>query len=223
MKIKGAIFDVDGTLLDSMKIWDNIGDEYLLSLGKTPEENLRSVISGMSLAGAAKYFIEKYGVNKTSEQISSEVNSMIEDKYRYEIKLKPGAGEFLKELSRGGAKMCIATATDEYLVRAALDRCEIGVYFGEIFTCSKIGKSKNEPDIFEAALSFLNTDKENTLVFEDALHAVKTAVGAGFKTAAMRDESEKNPLAVKSLSDYYFNGFDEAIKFLKIRNGEINI
>lgn len=221
MKLCGVIFDADGTLLDSMSVWDNISDEYLLSLGITPEDNLSEKVSAMSQAEAAEYFISRYKLNKTVDEITDGINSMLCDKYRFEIGAKEGVKDFLTALFCGEVKMCIATATDKKLVSAALERCGIDMYFGEIFTCGKIGKSKSHPDIYLSALEYLKTDKENTVVFEDAYHAVKTAKQSGFKVACMFDKSEKNADKARNLSDFYFNNFAEAQALLKFRNGEM--
>ena len=203
MKISGAIFDVDGTLLDSMSIWDTIGADYLRSIGYIPRENLNEIFKNMSLLQAAEYYRNEYGVTLRVEEIMSGVNAMLEQFYQYEAPLKPGAAELLARLRQNRVKLCIATATDRYLVEAALARCGVLSYFGEIFTCNGVGHGKDEPHIFEAALRFLGPERAETVVFDDALYAIRTAKEAGFPIAAVYDTHEKSQTEVRALSDFY--------------------
>jgi len=203
MKIQGAIFDVDGTLLDSMSIWDTIGADYLRSIGYEPRENLNEVFKNMSLLQAAEYYRHEYGVTRSIEEIMDGVNAMLEHFYQYDAPLKPGAAELLERLRRKEVKLCIATATDRYLVEAALERCGVLSYFDKIFTCSEVGHGKDEPIIFEAALRFLGTEKSKTVVFDDALYAIRTAKKAGFPVAAVYDSHEKAQAEIRALADLY--------------------
>ena len=196
MRIRGAIFDVDGTLLDSMFIWDTIGETYLRSIGYQPKENLNETFKNMSLHQAARYYQTEYGVTLSIDEIMDGVNAMLERYYRFEVPLKPGVAELLERLRQSGVKLCIATATDRHLVEAALDRCGVLSCFGEIFTCNEVGHGKDEPDIFETALRFLGTRREETLVFDDALYAVRTAKEAGFPVAAVYDSHERSQAEV---------------------------
>ena len=212
MRICGAIFDVDGTLLDSMSIWDTIGEAYLHSIGYEPKENLNVVFKNMSLYQAARYYQTEYGVTLSVDEITSGVNAMLERYYRFEVLLKPGAAELLAWLRESGVKLCVATATDRYLVEAALERCGVLSCFGEIFTCNEVGRGKDEPDIFEAALRFLGTEKAETVVFDDALYAVKTAKAAGFPVAAVDDRHEKNQEEIRALADLYLEDLTQLDK-----------
>ena len=203
MRIRGAIFDVDGTLLDPMFIWDTIGETYLRSIGYEPREKLNEVFKNMSLFQAARYYRTEYGVTLSIDEIMNGVNAMLERYYRFEVPLKPGVAELLERLRQNGVRLCIATATDRHLVEAALDRCGVLSCFGEIFTCNEVGHGKDEPDIFEEALRFLGTRKEETLVFDDALYAVRTAKEAGFPVVAVYDSHEKEQDKVRLLADIY--------------------
>lgn len=216
MKISGAIFDVDGTLLDSMSIWDTIGADYLRSIGYIPRENLNEIFKNMSLLQAAEYYRNEYGVTLRVEEIMSGVNAMLEQFYQYEAPLKPGAAELLARLRQNRVKLCIATATDRYLVEAALARCGVLSYFGEIFTCNGVGHGKDEPHIFEAALRFLGTEKSETVVFDDALYAIKAAKEAGFPVAAVCDSHEKNQEEIRVLSDVYLKDLAQLDKLQKL-------
>ena len=215
MRIRGAIFDVDGTLLDSMFIWDTIGEAYLRSIGYQPKENLNETFKNMSLHQAARYYQTEYGVTRSIDEIMDGVNAMLERYYRFEVPLKPGAAELLERLRQNGVKLCIATATDRHLVEAALDRCGVLSCFGEIFTCNEVGHGKDEPDIFEAALRFLGTEKVETIVFDDALYAVRTAKEAGFPVAAVYDSHERSQAEVRARSDLYLEDLTQLVELQK--------
>ena len=215
MRIRGAIFDVDGTLLDSMFIWDTIGETYLRSIGYQPKENLNETFKNMSLHQAARYYQTEYGVTQSIDEIMDGVNAMLERYYRFEVPLKPGVAELLERLRQDGVKLCIATATDRHLVEAALDRCGVLSCFGEIFTCNEVGHGKDEPDIFEAALRFLGTRREETLVVDDALYAVRTAKEAGFPVAAVYDSHEKAQDQIRMLADVYLEELTQLDKIRK--------
>ena len=188
--IQGAVFDMDGTVLDSMYVWKTIGERYLRSLGISPRENLWETFRTFTLRQSAQYYIDHYGVTLSPEEIMRGINRLIEKLYFEEVQLRPGVREFLQELNRLQIPMVIATATDRYLAEAALKRCGVRSCFGEIFTCQEFG-SKEDPKIFEAARAFLGTPKADTWVFEDACHAAETAAKAGFPVLGIRDSSEK--------------------------------
>lgn len=199
--IQGAIFDVDGTLLDSMSMWANIGMDYLRSIGYEPRENLYEIFKHMSLYQAACYYRSEYGVTLSPEEIVDGVNSCIGQFYRETAALKPGITVFLESLKRQGVKLCVATATGQALVRAALERCGIAGYFSEIFTCPAVGHGKDEPVIYRRALEHLGTHKAKTVVFEDALYAARTAKQDGFPTVAVYDRYEEGQTELRALAD----------------------
>ena len=206
--IKGAIFDLDGTLLDSMSIWDTIGEDYLRSLGIEPRENLAETFKTFTLEESADYYRTHYGVTLSVEEIINGVNGMIEDFYRNTVSLKKGVSEFLERLSKDGVKMCVATVTDKYLVEAALTRLSVRQYFGEIFTTAEVGCDKNKPTIYRTALDHLGTPKSETVVFEDTLHALMTAKNDGFPVAAVYDEHESRQTEMKANGDYYITNYE---------------
>ena len=211
--IRGAIFDVDGTLLDSLSIWDTVAEDYLRSLGIEPRENLAETFKTFSLEQSAEYFRSVYGVKQTVKEIMDGIDAMMETFYRQTAPLKPGAAEFLRALAQNGVKMAVATATDRYLIEAALTRCGVRAYFLDMFTCTSVGKSKNEPDIYRAAREALGTKKEDTWVFEDAYHAAKTAADDGFPVAALFDASEDEQDALKKTAKLYLRSFEDALPF----------
>ncbi len=216
MRIRGAIFDVDGTLLDSMFIWDTIGEAYLRSIGYEPREDLNEVFKNMSLLQAARYYQTEYGVTLCVDEIMDGVNTMLERYYCFEAPLKPGAAELLAWLQKNGVKLCVTTATDRYLVEAALKRCGVLSYFGRIFTCGEVGRGKDEPHIFEEALRFLGTQKSETVVFDDALYAIQTAKGADFPVVAVYDVHEKAQNEIRELSTIYLEDLTQLNELQKL-------
>lgn len=214
MKLDGAIFDLDGTLLDSMFIWETIGEDYLRSLGLTPQDNLRETLRDMSLYQSACYYQREYHVPGTPQEIMAGINRMIEHFYVEEVQVKPGVPQFLETLKQRGIPLCIATATDRHLVEAALERTGILPYFDALFTCTDVGHGKDEPHIFHAARNFLGTEQAHTLVLEDALYAIRTAKTAGYTVAGVFDSSEPDQETVKKLSDYYIDDYRNAERIL---------
>ena len=217
--LKGAIFDFDGTLFDSMFIWNTAGETYLRSIGIEPREDLRKVLKTMSLLQSATYIREKYAVELTLEEIMDGINRTVEDFYFHTVQPKEGVITLLEQMKVKGIKMCIATATDRYQVNAALKRCGMESFFSEIFTCSDVGHGKDEPFIFLKAMDYLGTTRKNTVVFEDAYHAAKTAKADGFVTVAVYDSHEEKQKELQALSDFYFENYTETDTFWKFAYG----
>lgn len=209
--IKGAIFDLDGTLLDSMFIWDTIGEDYLRSLGKEPHEDLKETFMTLTLEEAAVYYRENYGVTISVGEIVDGVNAMVEETYRTKVTLKPGISEYLAWLKENGVRMCVATVTDRYLVEETLERLGVRHYFSEIFTCAEVGFGKDKPIIYQKALEHLGTEKSDTYVFEDLPFALNTAKTDGFPTVGVYDRHEVHQDELKELSDYYIRDFSDPI------------
>lgn len=207
--IKGAIFDLDGTILDSMCIWDAVADDYLRSLGIQPKENLQEKFKTFTLEQSAEYFKENYGVDMSVMEIIKGINSIIENFYMYRVQLKRGAAEFLKKLQAAGVKMCVATVTDVNLVKSALKRCGVMDLFSGIITSAQVGCGKENPLIFREALKILQAGKNQTIVFEDSLHAIQTAKADGFTVVGVFDSHEENQTEIKAVSDFYIKDFCE--------------
>lgn len=217
--LKGAIFDFDGTLFDSMFIWDTAGEVYLRSIGIEPREDLQKVLKPMSLLQSAQYIRECYQIPLTVEEIMDGVNHMVEGFYFHTVQPKEGVVAFLEQMKKQGVRMCIATATDRYQVEAALKRCGMESFFSEIFTCTDVGHGKDEPIIFQKAMDYLGTTKANTVVFEDAYHAAKTAKADGFITVAVFDSYETKQAELLSISDCFIENFTQTEHFLKFAYG----
>ena len=214
--IKGAIFDLDGTVFDSMHIWSEIGLKFLAEKGVKPEPGIEDEFVKMSMTQAAEYYIKNIDPSETVLGVVNAVNKLVESFYYNEVLLKDGIKEFLEFLKNKNVKMCVATATDKHLVERALIRNGIREYVDEIFTCSSVGAGKDSPVIYDKALEFLATPKDETYVFEDALYAIETAHKAGYKVLGINDVSEKaDPETVKSFCTYYIDNYSEVYKFFE--------
>lgn len=204
---KAVIFDVDGTLLDSMYVWKNAGEKYLNNLDIKAESNLGDRLFAMSLEGAADYIRENYHLNESRELIIAQVIQLVEEEYFYNIPLKSGVEQFLKFLEENNIPMAVATSSDRRVVEAAFKRLGIFDYFSKIFTCSETGAGKDKPDIYYRAAEYLGYPPEKIWVFEDALHAAQTAKNAGFYVTGIYDSSCTEQEKLKKLADIYIKEF----------------
>lgn len=135
--VHGVIFDVDGTLLDSMMIWEEAAVRYLNSLGLEPEENLSEKIMTMSMEEGADYLIDHYGVSLTRTQILDGIRELIRGFYEDEVQLKPGVEQVIKLLASKGIPIIIATSSDSACVTAGLKRLGVWSYFKGILTLER--------------------------------------------------------------------------------------
>lgn len=200
--IKFAIFDLDGTLLDSSEMWLTLGARYLTLLKKTPEADLTERVAEMTLPSAARYFREHYDVPYSTEEIVRHLTRMTESYYTEEVKLKDGAPELLSALRAHCVYMSIATMSDERLGMLALERLGVGDFFAGAVSCSNYG-AKTKPDVYLAAADLIYAIPEETIVFENSLYAIKTAKKAGFVTAGVADISESDDAGMKQTADFY--------------------
>lgn len=189
MKITGAIFDMDGTLLNSMDYWALVADEYLQTVGISSGEDTSRFFLENGMKAWHTYCVEKFGLNATFDEAKRGIYDLMDEKYDTVIDVKEGAREMLDALLAKGVKMCLATATDRASVEKILKRLGIEKYFSRIFTSGEVGVGKREPKIYQVALEYLGTDKETTYVFEDAIYAMRTAYGAGFRVVGVYDKN----------------------------------
>ncbi|MEA4988168.1 MAG: HAD family phosphatase [Anaerovorax sp.] len=212
MNMNGIIFDMDGTLVDSMPLWNNVASSYLRKKGYLPESNLWEALKFLSLSQGVTYIKEKYHLPETKEEIEMGINQTIEHSYFYEIPLKTGVRRYLQLLHEHQIPMCVATATDKYLAEASLKRLDVLQYFKGILSCQEVGCGKDDPAIFESARELLQTEKKRTYVFEDALHAGITAKNAGFKVIGVYDESAKDDWEeLKKVADQSIISMEELV------------
>lgn len=217
MKISGAIFDLDGTLIDSMPIWDDIAYNFLVSQGVTPKPDLRERVATMYLNESARYLVDEYSLNCTPQDFKDYTERIIEDFYVRIVPPKRDAVEFLQKLKENNVKMCIATATERKLAVPSLERNGMLGFFDAVFSCAEIGISKQSPEIFDRALEFLGTPKDETFVFEDSYHAVATAAKAGYNVIAIADKSaSKDEDKIKKLSVKFIENYVELEKCFDI-------
>lgn len=214
MNKRYAIFDMDGTLIDSMRYWKNLGREYLALHGIT--ENLDEImerIKPMTMTESAELFRIEFHFARTKEGIAAEMNQMMDEHYRKDIPLKGGVEAYIKKLHELGVKMCVASATDVELMQACLERLGIKKYFTFLLSCEEVGVGKRKPDVYFEALKRLQEKEvilpENIAVYEDADYAIYTALDAGFYTIAVLDDSNRKKWeqlkaqTMESIEDWY--------------------
>ena len=198
-----AIFDMDGTLVDSMGYWHALAEDYLEQKGirDFPEDFPQRLMS-MTMTQGAELLIETFGLSDTVEEIVTAQHAIMADHYRQDIPLKPGVKAYLQSLREQGVQMCVASATAEPLMEACLTRLGVRDYFRFVLSCESIGVSKERPDIFHLAARSLGAMPGDIAVFEDAIHAARTAKTAGFYVVAVYDENAKDRWEeIKALAD----------------------
>ena len=205
--IKGAIFDLDGTLIDSMFIYENMAHEMLAESGVEAPADIRQRMRRMTLQQMAAWVKSEFGLAESEEEIVAAVVARIVDFYTNEVKAKAGVPELLEAFSQAGVRMCIVTVSERPVVEAALRRNDILKYFGRIITCGEVGHDKNSPEIYRAALEYLGTPKDETVVFEDELHTIETAKADGFTVYGVADASVPEQDRVRELCDVYVEDF----------------
>ncbi|MDD4844427.1 MAG: HAD family phosphatase [Anaerotignum sp.] len=210
--MKSIIFDLDGTLIDSMPIWKNTGRNFLLNHGFAVPENLHSMVKSQTIGQTAEYFRKDLGVTHSPEEIINEIIQYVEDAYKNTIPLKPYAKEFLDKQLENGTKMCVLTASEASYIHPALERLDLLKYFQFILTCSETGYYKTEPEVFHIAMKKLGGNLENTIVFEDALYAVEGAKKGGFTVYAVADPvTEADSHTIRSVADKYIKSYKELL------------
>ena len=210
--IKACIFDLDGTLVDSMWMWPDIDREYLNRFEIEYDDNLKNEIDGISFHETAVYFKNKFGISDSVEKICKDWEDMAYDKYKYEVKEKPGCKKFLEHLRSKGIKMGIATSNKRSMVDVVLKSLNMKDFFEVITTSDEVKRGKPAPDVYLTTANLLNVEPKNCLVFEDVVAGIMAGKSAGMKVCAIEDDFTK---AVrhkkKELSDYYIVDYSELL------------
>ena len=208
MDKKFAIFDMDGTLVDSMGFWKDLASEYLRGKGvpDIPRDILER-IKPMTMSESAALFRAKFGL---TGDVEAEMNAMMAEHYRNDIPLKPGVSAYLRKLRDRGVRMCVASATAEPLMEACLSRLGVLPCFAFLLSCERVGAGKDRPLVFLEAVRQFGADPSETAVYEDALYAVRAAKEAGFHVVGVFDEAS-NWEAVQTIADEIILNWEEAL------------
>lgn len=210
--IKAVIFDLDGTLVDSMWMWKDIDIEFLGKYGYELPSNLQSEIEGMSFSETAEYFKNRFNLNISLDEIKAEWNQMAWNKYLNEVPLKEGVEDFLRYLKSNHIKAGIATSNSRELVNLIIESHGVKDYFDSVRTSCEVERGKPSPDIYLLVAKDLGVEVDQCLVFEDVIQGIMAGKNAGMKVCAVYDHFSKEVTMQKTeLSDYYIESFYEIV------------
>ncbi len=210
--IEAALFDLDGTLVDSMWIWHDIDVEFLEARGLALPDTYQSSIEGMSFTETAVYTKDLFGLSESVDELKEIWNGMAIEKYRHEVPYKPGAEELLRHLRGKGIGIAIATSNSRQLVEAVAESLGISRYTDEIVTACEVEHGKPAPDVYLEAASRLGARPESCLVFEDVPMGILAGKNAGMRVCAVEDDfSAGQREEKKKLADYYISSFLEIL------------
>ena len=217
LELQAAIFDMDGTLVDSLMLWDVRTEAYAKAYpdkaGVVISEEHCRLIPVLPLNESTALMHKHYGLGKSADELLERTQKIFFDFYSRQVQLKEGVREFLDALKSRGVRMCLASATPLPLVKAALAHCGIADYFEAVLSCGEIGKGKDVPDIYWMAKERMG-NQPNTWVFEDAYVAVSTAVKAGFPTVAIYDRYNAHQDEIRALAQEYIASGETLMKLL---------
>lgn len=210
---EAVIFDLDGSMVDSMWIWKDIDIAYLGKFGISLPDNLQSCIEGMSFGETAAYFKERFGLPDSIDTIKADWNRMAKDKYAFEVPVKKGVQELLEYCKSHGIKAGIATSNSRELVETLVNAHHFESYFDCIMTACDVSRGKPAPDIYLAVAKALAVSPENCLVFEDIIPGIQAGLSAGMKVCAVYDKySEHQDDEKHRMADYYTYHFTELLE-----------
>jgi HAD superfamily hydrolase (TIGR01509 family) len=207
MQYKYWIFDMDGTLTDSMGIWDQVPFMLLSLCGRTPKPGLREALLPMGMAETARYMIAEYDLPFTEAEFDAKTREAIRELYKT-VSLKEGVADWLAELKRRGAHLCVCSNTWQSMCEEVLTALGVRPYF-EFILSAQDGFTKKEPAIFlEAARRLGAPGPAACVVCEDAVHAVRTAHAAGFAVLGIADRySRADEAEIRALSNWFIPGW----------------
>lgn len=209
---EAVIFDLDGTLVDSMWMWEKIDIEYLGRFGIALPKGLQNDIEGMSFSETAAYFKDRFHLADSLETIKSDWNAMACDKYRNEVPFKEEAPAFLEYCRQSGIKLGIATSNSKALVESASEALSLHQYFSCMMTACEVNKGKPAPDIYLAVAERLGVTPEKCLVFEDILPGICAGKNAGMSVCAVEDAYSADIREEKRrLADFFIESYAELL------------
>lgn len=204
-----ALFDLDGTLTDSMYVWDRLPGELVRHFGGDPAPGLSHTLRSMSSPQAADYLIRTYHLSATPQQLMDTMEALADREYRERVPLKPGVRPLLERLRQLGVPCAVATASQVHQARQALERLGVWSFFSFALSATQYGP-KTRPDLYLEATRRLGASPERTLVLEDALHAAQTAARAGFPVVGVYDAfSAEDEPAMRTVCRWYLPRLDE--------------
>lgn len=210
--MKAAIFDMDGTIIDSMWVWDEIDREYPMRYNHTLSAKEHLAIASMSLIEACVYFKELLQLEKTPEEIRNDLLDMARDYYQTRITLKPYALDYIKSLRAKGIKTAVATASPREFAEIVLGRFDLHQYFEVVLTSCEFPKGKTDSEMYEKCSALLGVSIDDTVIFEDAHHAVQTAKGAGYTVVGIADQNNRHtPEQIIPLCDRFIESWKELL------------
>jgi HAD superfamily hydrolase (TIGR01509 family) len=209
--MKAYIFDLDGTLLDSMNVWHDVDTEFFRKRGIAVPENFNVESCAMSFPEVAAYTIERFGLPETPEEIMREWHEMAAFAYANTVQMKPGAKEYLAELKKRGAKLAVATSAIPAHYKSALRNLGVYDWFDVICDASETGCGKSHPDIFLLTAKKLGVSPADCIVFEDILVAAKSAKSTGMTVYGVFDKSSQDDWEqIKQIADGAIMDFHNA-------------
>lgn len=213
-EIKGVIFDMDGTLIDSMWVWEEVDVDYVKRYQLVEPEGFYEAIEGMSFTDVAKYYKKTFPqIRDSVEQIKADWMEMGYRLYRDEVELKSGVKEFLEELKKRGIKIGIATSNDRNMTEMVLEARGILQEFDAICTSDEVKIGKPAPDVYLKAAEDLRVDPKDCLIFEDVPAGLMAGKSAGMQTCAVADKFSEDQIEKKrALADYFIQDYFEVLK-----------
>ena len=210
-EIKGIIFDIDGTLIDSCSIWGEVDIRFFSKRNMEMQKDYQESIGHIGLDKAAEYTIKRFNLNEKKEDIIKEWKNGVLELYANEVVLKPHVKEFLMLLKEHNIPFCAATANDEDCYKKCLERNGIYDLFDFILEVNHFKDGKDKPTIYIEAAKKLGVDISNCMVFEDLLMALNTASKAGFITCAVYEQTCKEEKEKLEIANFYIKDYQELI------------
>lgn len=208
--VKAVLFDLDGSLVDSMWLWREIDIAYLGKFGIPLPENLQADIEGMSFSETAEYFKKRFSIKDDVEVIKNDWNQMAWEYYTNHVPLKKGAGVFLQYCRENGIRMGIATSNSRALVSQIVEVHGLSGYFDGIVTGCEVMRGKPAPDIYLEAARKCNAEPASCLVFEDIIPGILAGKAAGMKVCAVADEYSREQEEEKiRIADFFIRDYEE--------------